>query len=238
MSSQARWLVLAAIVSAVAGFGSFHAWRSFGKAAQPAVTAPSTLPVARIEQPGEDAPSPADVPVAVPDAVPDLTLPDLKGQRHSLASYKGRPTNFNFWASWCAPCRREIPLLNEIQHNAATNGTQVVGIAADLEANVVEFLKKTQIDYDVLVGEHQASEAAARFGVPLVLPFSVFVSADGHVMAVKVGELHRDEALALLAATREFDLGKRDLADARLQIASRLRELAVERAKQSAAGAG
>jgi thiol-disulfide isomerase/thioredoxin len=239
MSGQTRWLIAAAVLSAGVGFGSFHAWRRLGPAAMVA-TESHALPVARVDQPaaGADDAGDAPAPAVIPDLIPDLSLPDLKGRQHALASYLGRPTIFNFWASWCAPCRREIPLLNEIRHAATANDVQVVGIAADLETNVVEFLKKTQIDYEVLVGERQGSEAAARFGVPLVLPFSVFVSAGGHVVAVKVGELHRDEAMDMLAAIRELDLGKRDLAGTRQQIAARLRELAVERAKQSAASTG
>ena len=122
-------------------------------------------------------------------------------------------------------------MLNEIQHNGSENGVQIVGIAADLRANIVDFLKQVHVDYRVLVGEREGSEAAARFGVPLVLPFSVFVSSAGQVVAVKVGELHRDEAVAMLAVIHELDTGKRDLANARQQIATRLRELAVERAR-------
>ena len=240
MSRQTRWLAVAAALSAVVGFGSFHAWRHLQSTTVPATADSPAPPVPQLEQPvaGDEAPAGQPPAAVIPDQIPDVSLPDLQGRRHALASYQGHPTIFNFWASWCAPCLREIPLLNEIRHDAAANQMQVVGIAADLEGNVVKFLKTTRIDYDVLIGEHEGSEAAARFGVPLVLPFSVFVSAGGHVVAIKVGELHRDEAMAMLAAIRELDLGKRDLADTRLQIAARLRELAVERAKESTAGSG
>ncbi len=235
MTGHTRSLWVAAVVSAAIGFGSFHVWR---RVAAPPETLVATGPAAAIgpdTQPATAGDSPVDeaAPMAIPDRIPDLSLPDLEGRQHALSSFKGRPTVFNFWASWCAPCRREIPLLNDIQHNARENDVQIVGIAADLRSNVVEFVKKTRIDYRILVGEREGSEAAARFGMPLVLPFSVFVAAGGQVVAVKVGELQRDEAVAMLAAIHELDAGKRDLAATRLQIAARLRELAAERARNA-----
>jgi thiol-disulfide isomerase/thioredoxin len=233
MTGNARLLVVAAMVSAAVGFGSFHAWRhvTSSPGVVGAIDATGSLNPKVLPESDDASPAYTPAPTPISDQVPDLSLPDLEGRQHSLASFKGRPTVFNFWASWCAPCRREIPLLNDIQHNSGDNGIQIVGIAADLQSNVVEFVKKTRIDYRILMGEHEGSEAAARFGVPLVLPFSVFVSAAGQVVAVKVGELHRDEAMAMLAAIHELDAGKRDLAATRQQIAARLRELAVERAK-------
>jgi thiol-disulfide isomerase/thioredoxin len=232
MNQHSRLLAVAAVVSATVGFGSFHAWRRLAAAPETAVAAGSGSIVPYV-QPVTTGESPVDepAPTVIPDQVPDLSLPDLEGRRHALSSFKGRPTVFNFWASWCAPCRREVPLLNDIQHNASENGVQIVGIAVDLQANVVEFVKKSRIDYRILVGEREGGEAAARFGLPLVLPFSVFVSAGGEVVAVKVGELHRDEAVAMLAAIHELDAGKRGLAATRLQIAARLRELAAQRAR-------
>ena len=171
---------------------------------------------------------------SIPEEVPDLTMPDLQGQRHALRSYRGRPVIYNFWASWCVPCRREVPLLNRIQQQAGEKSLTVVGIAADLQANVVEFTKTTKMNYTLLVGEQEGAEAAQRFGVPLVLPFSVFTASDGRVVALKLGELHRDEATAMLASIRRLDQGKLTLAQARKQIADRLRELAAERATQGA----
>lgn len=179
-----------------------------------------------------DADSPPEPP-PIPDEVPDLAMPDLQGQRHGLRSYRGRPVIYNFWASWCEPCRREIPLLNSIQRQASDNSLHVVGIAADLKENIVEFLRTTRISYPVLIGEQEGTEAAQRFGVPLVLPFSVFVASDGRVVALKLGELHQDEATAMLAAIRRLDQGKASLAETREQIAARMKELSVERAKQA-----
>jgi thiol-disulfide isomerase/thioredoxin len=182
----------------------------------------------------DPAPAAGDPPATpVPDEVPDLTLPDLQGQRHSLRSYRGKPVIYNFWASWCVPCRREIPLLNQLQRQAVDNSLYVVGIAADLRENVVEFTKSTRMDYALLIGEQEGAEAAQRFGVPLVLPFSVFVASDGRVVALKLGELHQDEATAMLATIRRLDQGKVSLAEARSLIAERMKELAVERAKQA-----
>jgi len=238
MSGQTGRLIVAAVISAAVGFGSFHAWRRLGSPA-PMATA---IPVAQstgIDQPvsgGTDTlAADSSPPAVIPDQIPDIRLPDLKGRQHALTSYKGRMTIFNFWASWCAPCRREIPLLNELARTS--RDLQLVGIAADLESNVVEFIKTNKIDYEVLVGERQGTEAAARFGLPLALPFSVFVSAQGHVVTVKLGELHREEAAAILAAIRALDQGQGNLPDTQQQIAARMRELAAERARQPESGA-
>lgn len=240
MNTAPRWLAAIAVLSTVVGFASFHAWRQLRSPAGPTVMATPVMPVPAIAATAEGSDGQPDEPAqaVIPDRVPDISLPDLNGQRHPLPSYRGHPTIFNFWASWCAPCRREIPLLNGIARDPATKNVKVVGIAADLKSNVVDFMKTTPIDYQVLIGEHDGSEAASRFGVPLVLPFSVFVSAGGQVVAVKLGELHREEAAVMLTTLGQLDAGTLALDAARKKIAARLRELAAERARQSAAAAG
>ena len=140
----------------------------------------------------------------------------------------------NFWATWCAPCRREIPLLQQLRRNYATSHLEVLGIAVDFKESVSDFLQKTPIDYPLLVGEQDGLDAAQKFGMELVLPFSVFVDRDGRVIAVKVGELHREEAAAILGAMKSVDAGTLALPAAREQISDALRKLAVERAKTTA----
>ena len=163
--------------------------------------------------------------------VPDLTLPDLAGQPRSLRAFRGHPLIINFWATWCAPCRREMPLLQQLRHAYHGDGLEIVGIAVDFRAAVADYVRRQPVDYPLLIGEDSGLAAAEQFGMQAVLPFSVFADAGGRIIAVKVGELHRDEAAYILGAMRAVAAGRMSLPEARAGIAQRLRELAVERAR-------
>ena len=177
--------------------------------------------------------------VPVPETVPDVRIPDLAGVTKSLRDYLGHPLIINFWATWCGPCRREMPLLQQLWTQYRPDGLQIVGVAVDSRSAVEQYLKRTDVHYPLLVGEAQGTAAVARFGIEPVLPFSVFADAQGHIVAVKIGELHRAEADYIIAATRAVTAGRETLPQARAAIASELRELAIKRAKAPAStGAG
>src|SRR3954454_22371229 len=84
------------------------------------------------------------------------SFPDLSGRRRRLSEWRGRPLLCNFWATWCAPCREELPLLDAASRENAPNGLQVVGIAIDNAANVLKYLNSVQIGYTVLIAEGSA----------------------------------------------------------------------------------
>jgi thiol-disulfide isomerase/thioredoxin len=165
--------------------------------------------------------------------LPSVALPDAQGVAHRLSDWAGHPLVVNFWATWCEPCRREIPLLIRLRHERAADGLVVVGIAIDFRAAVVKYAAANAIDYPLLIGEDAGLKIVDAFGMDLVFPFSVFADRDGRVVAVKVGELHRDEADFILDRVDEIDRGTLSLAGAREAITSRLRLLAVERAKHA-----
>jgi thiol-disulfide isomerase/thioredoxin len=225
-------IVLIGLASA-AGFFGYRQWQSHqlpGGALAVASVAPaqSSAAATSAAQPPDAATTP---PPAVPDTVPDLKLPDPKGEPKSLRDYLGRPLIINFWATWCGPCRREIPLLEQLRQTYKGERLEVVGIAVDFQAAVAEYLQKTPIAYPLMVGEDQGLAAAEQFGVEPVLPFSVFADAQGRIIAVKVGELHQNEADYILSTMRQVASGKKSLADARAAIADKLRTFAIERAK-------
>jgi thiol-disulfide isomerase/thioredoxin len=170
-------------------------------------------------------------PQPVPELVPDLTLPDPDGFPKALRSFAGRPLIINFWATWCAPCRREIPLLRELRQRHQAEHLEVVGIALDFAAAVRQYLQQMPIDYPLLIGEQGGYGAAEQFGVQAVLPFSVFVDAESRIVAVKIGELHREEAEFILSEIGALDRGEAGMAQVRGAIEARLKELAIERAK-------
>jgi len=174
---------------------------------------------------------------AIPDQLPDFSLPDLEGTPHRLKDWQGRALAVNFWATWCEPCRREIPLLQTIGQEKSANGLKIVGIAIDHPDNVRKFVHELGIGYPILVGEQGGLEAVAAFGMDTVLPFTVFADTKGRVVTLKVGELHRDEATFILARLTDLDAGRLSLAAAREQIGEGVRRLAAARA-QGAGGKG
>jgi thiol-disulfide isomerase/thioredoxin len=232
----AAWLLSVAVVAAATGYLSYQrlARPASGLTKIPAPTATTSTAA----QPTSNPSSPQDVPnepqtSAIPEEVPDIALADLKGKRHSLREGSGHARLFNFWATWCEPCRREIPLLNALQQDHAAEGLEVVGIAVDMRDSVLKFLRTTPMHYTLLVGEDDGFEAAQKFGMALALPFSVFADENNRIIAVKVGELHREEAATILANMRALRAGTTTLAAAREDISQALKSLAIDRAKQS-----
>lgn len=125
---------------------------------------------------------------------PDFSLPDLDGKERSISEWDGQAMIINFWASWCIPCRREIPLLNELSAEHADKDFSVLGIAVDSPENVEKFLDETDMDYLTLVEEQRSLEVAnAFYNSYLVLPFTIFLDHQGRIMWMQVEEVHRED---------------------------------------------
>jgi thiol-disulfide isomerase/thioredoxin len=224
-------LALVGMGGLAAGFLSYRLLQPHGPLTPAAgrAAAPVTSPDA-----GSGAGAGADEAAArgpVPTDVPDISFPDSAGVRHSLRDYLGAPVIINFWATWCAPCRREMPLLDQLRREYRPEGLEIVGIAVDFGQAVREFLHSTAVAYPVLIAEQDGLAAIGRFGMEPVLPFSVFADRRGRIIAVKAGELHADEAHDILAAVRAIDAGTLDLRSAREQISAQLEARAAQRAK-------
>jgi peroxiredoxin len=175
----------------------------------------------------------SSVPRKVPEQLPDIRLPDTDGAMHKLSDWKGKPLVVNFWATWCEPCRREIPLLRSLRREHAGEGLEIVGIAVDQVEDVREYAKAHKLDYPVLVGEEGGLAAVAALGMDTVLPFTVFADTQGHVVTLKIGELHEDEAELILGRLQDVDTGRLTLPAARAQIAA-----GVQRLSQARSGSG
>ena len=171
-------------------------------------------------------------PRVIPTTVPEVSLADGNGVKHSLAEWKGRPLMINFWATWCDPCRREIPLLKALRHERARDGVEIVGIAVDFRDAVQSYAHDMGIDYPVLIGEQDGLDAIAAFGMDTVFPFTVFADAQGRIVTLKIGELHADEAHLILDEVKAVDSGHSDLAVAKKNIAEGVAALAAKRAQQ------
>lgn len=190
-------------------------------------TSPTPAPAAVTEEP-----SPDRAPHPIPTVLPNISLADPSGVKHALSEWKGRPLLINFWATWCAPCRREIPLLKTLRKERAKDGIEIVGIAVDFRDAVQHYARQMSIDYPVLVGEQDGLDAIAAFGMDTVFPFTVFADARGRIVTLKVGELHADEARFILDRVKGIDTGRLDLMAAKQEIADGVAALATERAKQ------
>ena len=141
----------------------------------------------------------------------------------------------NFWATWCAPCRREIPLLNKIRMQRKAQNAEIVGVAVDFRDDVLKFVAKTPLNYPLLIGEEDGLAAAEAFGMGMAFPFSVFVDSQNRILTVKVGELHEDEANFAFDRLRDIDNGVLTREAAQAAVADAFREMAAERAQNEAA---
>ena len=177
------------------------------------------------------------LPVAkpIPALLPDVMLVDLQGKPKALSSIKADVLLVNFWATWCAPCRHEIPMLSKLRSENVAKGVEIVGIAVDFRADVVKYAAKMAISYPLLIGEEAGLDAAQSFGMDPVFPFTVFSNRLRQVVALKIGELHADEADYIIARVREINAGSLGLEAARAQIGEKLRDLAAARARAKTA---
>jgi len=132
---------------------------------------------------------PATVAVA-----PNFTLTDIAGQRHTLADWSGKLVLVNFWASWCAPCIEEIPLLVEAQARYGARGLQIVGPAMDEIEPIKAMVKRLRINYPVSADLAEADAASRALGnTQGGLPYSVLISRDGRILKTVLGVLDRNE---------------------------------------------
>ncbi len=141
--------------------------------------------------------------------LPDFVLSDLHGVPRPISDWSGQPILINFWATWCAPCRREMPLLQKLHEESGNDGLQVIGIAIDRAPDVSAFTMETGITYPILVGQEDAIEVTDGFGLDFLgLPFTVLVDQDGQILKIQLGELHADDLKLIVAVTAELRAGE------------------------------
>jgi thiol-disulfide isomerase/thioredoxin len=124
----------------------------------------------------------------------ELTLTDLSGSQQSLSSLKGRVVILNFWATYCIPCRTEMPDLAAIQNEYAALGVQVIGASTDEVGDrqkVLQFVKETKINFPIWIGAGTAD--MLRFGLGSALPGTVVIGKDGNVARVISGVVNPAE---------------------------------------------
>ena len=212
--------VAVAAIAAAAGFLVYH-YAIAPREQMAAVATPDT------EEP--QAAAATEESSALPAQLPDFTLGDLEGKPRSILSWPGKSMIVNFWATWCAPCRREIPLLRELQKQHGPEGFQIVGVAVDLREDVVKYAQEIGIDYPVLIGEQDGLDAVNKFGQGSIgFPFTVFTDNQGRIVLFHLGEIRKEQAAVLFGAVRDVNSGKLTPAAARVVAAKQLAALPAE----------
>jgi thiol-disulfide isomerase/thioredoxin len=126
-------------------------------------------------------------------------LPDLNGGPQSLAQWRGQVLVVNFWATWCAPCREEIPGFVRLQERHGARGLQLVGIAVDQPAKVSDFAREFRINYPLLIGGGESLELLRNTGNrQAVLPYTVVIDRAGKVVAREPGGLKESRLEGLI----------------------------------------
>lgn len=125
---------------------------------------------------------------------PDFTLMDADGQEVSASDFDGQPVLINFWATWCAPCVEEMPMLSSLQEQYSATGIRFLGIALDDADRAREFAAEMNLGYPILVGQVDVVLTGRRYGNSSgMLPFSVLVDADGIIRWTHLGALDREQ---------------------------------------------
>lgn len=219
-------------VALLAGVIAFVAIRSFLEPKTPPAAEIAPLPGAPATASGAgDNPSIAR---QIPEKLPDFTLSTLEGPPKAISAFTQPSLVVNFWATWCAPCRREIPLLRQIRAERGAKGVEVVGVAVDFREDVVKYAAEIGLDYPLLIGEEDGMAAADSFGVDPVFPFTAFVDRERRIIALKIGELHADEAAFILDHVDKVNAGSLLPDAARQLIRDEIRRLDALRPKEKA----
>jgi len=170
---------LIAVGGAVIGAASGFAWRALDDAGQPEIP----TPVQTVQE---------------VDVLPSFSYPDLQGRQRSSEEFADKVVVLNFWATWCAPCRKETPEFVALQELYSGN-VQFIGIAIDDEEPVREFAESYSVNYPLLLGDVGAVSLSRRLGNRYEgLPFTIVASPDGNVVLRHTGGLERDQLEPLL----------------------------------------
>lgn len=128
------------------------------------------------------------MPTAPQTAIFDLVLADVDGKSQSLQQWRGKILVLNYWATWCFPCREEMPGFSRLQAKYQDKGVQFVGISIDEAAKIIEFQKETPVNYPLLIGDMKTMANSAELGNSRqALPFTAVFDRNGQLAMSKLG---------------------------------------------------
>lgn len=127
-------------------------------------------------------------------SISSFNFPDLEGNEHKLSEWDGKVIVLNFWATWCPPCRKEIPEFVALQKEYGDKGLQFIGVAIEEKEPVEEFIDFVEINYPILIGGDNAIQLAQQMGNSIgAVPFSVVINRQGQIVHRQPGEFSRDD---------------------------------------------
>ena len=139
-------------------------------------------------------------------ALTSLALPDTRGVVQPLSQWRRKILVVNFWATWCPPCREEMPAFSRIAIKHAANGVQVVGISIDTLNKVLEFQKLTPVSYPLLIGSFDTVQSTVLLGNTVqALPFTAIYDRAGNIHSIKLGRMSEQE---LERRLQELEVGR------------------------------
>lgn len=135
-----------------------------------------------------------------PDVLRAAHFKDLSGRVRHIDEWKGRVLVVNFWATWCPPCREEIPALARVRNKLLPSGVEFLGIAIDQESKVSSFAKEMTIPYPILLADASGLDLMRNIGNPAgALPFTIILNRMGAIVAQHLGALTQEKTENLLS---------------------------------------
>ena len=133
------------------------------------------------------------------EALYATALPDIDGRLQALQQWRGKVLVVNYWATWCLPCRDEMPAFSALQTRFAARGVQFVGIANDEPGKVREFARLTPVTYPLLIGNFDVFGMTVDLGnAAMGLPFTIVLDREGKMRASVLGRMQEHELTSLL----------------------------------------
>ena len=149
----------------------------------------------------------------------EFELIDLNNVMTHSSKWNGQYKLINFWATWCAPCRREIPLLNNTQKEYQDMSVQIIGIAVDVLDDVIAYSEETPFEYPVLVGEEEAIAIAENANIEFIgLPFTMLVDDKNEIIKTHLGEIKEHHIDMLTEVIRGMQRGKISVEEAKIKL--------------------
>ena len=149
----------------------------------------------------------------------EFELIDLNNVMTNSSKWNGQYKLINFWATWCAPCRREIPLLNHTQKKYQDMSLQIIGIAVDVLDDVIAYSEETTFEYPVLVGEEEAIAIAENANIEFIgLPFTMLVDDQNEIIKTHLGEIKEHHIDMLTEVIRGMQRGKISVEEAKIKL--------------------
>ncbi len=135
----------------------------------------------------------AEAPSLIGSKLPDYSLLSLDGVRERSEQWLGKIQVINFWATWCPPCKREIPILIEIQNAFRQHNVQIIGIALDKHKAVTKYVEESGINYPILIGDDDVVRVAESLGNDMgILPYTVIIDQAGVIRFIRYGEIAKE----------------------------------------------